>query len=77
MKKTIIALSISALTLGSISSAYASEHKGMAKPSPKFFQQLDHASFMPNIMKHIKKHKTKLKITEEQMTQLKTKLCNA
>jgi len=72
MKNLLIALSISALTvMGMSSSAYADGHKSGAKHSAKFFKKLDHASFMPNLMKHTKKHKTKFKITDEQMKTLK------
>ncbi|MEA1987863.1 MAG: Spy/CpxP family protein refolding chaperone [Pseudomonadota bacterium] len=72
MKKLMIALSIGTLTMSGISTAsYASDHKKMAKPSAEFFQQLDHASFMPNLMKYIKQNKAELKVTKEQMKALK------
>jgi len=72
MKNLLIAISISAFTLTAMSPAsYASDHKKMAKPSAEFFQQLDHASFMPNLMKHIKQNKAELKVTKEQMKSLK------
>ncbi|HHT01046.1 MAG TPA: hypothetical protein ENK73_09380 [Thiomicrospira sp.] len=72
MKKILIALSIGAITLGGVSPvSYASDNKKAAKPSAEFFKQLAHASFMPNLMKHIKQNKKKLKISKEQMKALK------
>jgi len=72
MKKLMIALSIGALTMSGISTtSYASNHKKITKPSAEFFQQLDHASFMPNFMKYIKQNKAELKVTKEQMKALK------
>ena len=78
MKQTFIAISIAAFTLiGFQSSALASGEKQCENKAKKcstdkqqsatFFKDLAHASFMPNIMKHIKKNKQQLKITREQM----------
>ena len=78
MKQTFIAISIAAFTLiGFQSSAIAGGQKHCESKAKKcstempqsasFFKDLAHASFMPNIMKHIKKNKAQLKITSEQM----------
>lgn len=70
MKKLLVALSISAITLSAgLTSVHAAEKA--QKPSAEFFKNLNHASFMPNIMKHLKKNKAKFKITGDQMKELK------
>jgi len=75
MKKSLIALTSTVLAL-SLNTLPAYAEKPPAKPkikheaSKQFFQNLAHASFMPNIMKHIKQNRSKLKITEQQMAEL-------
>lgn len=78
MKKTLLAITITALSCVAIPTVALADghmggkHKDGAEHGKEFFKNLAHASFMPNIMKHLKKNKTELKITDEQMQQLQT-----
>ncbi|WP_029407673.1 Spy/CpxP family protein refolding chaperone [Thiomicrorhabdus sp. Milos-T2] len=74
MKKIILAVSFSALSLTLLPTVSCADNHKMnhpGKPSAEFFKELNHASFMPNLMKTIKQHKKELKVTKEQMQALK------
>jgi len=65
-----MALSIGLLSMTALSTnSYAAGMQG--KPSAEFFKQLDHASFMPNLMKHIMHNKSDLNLSKEQVQELK------
>ena len=68
MKNMLIALSTVVIVMASFSSTTMA---GQSKPSDAFFKQLDHASFMPNLMKHIMQSKTELGLSQEQVKTLK------
>lgn len=75
MKKTLLALSLSALTLTAYQpAAMADAHKAGSDKSEAhgemFMKSLAHASFMPNIMKYLQDNKTALEINDEQMKAL-------
>lgn len=74
MKNIILAVSFSAISLTLLPTiSFADNHKmnHAGKPSADFFKQLNHVSFMPNLMKYIKQHKKELNVTKVQMQALK------
>jgi len=78
-KPALLAMAIGSLAVLSPAVSYADHHgEKQAKPAkamkhtPEFMKQLKHASFLPNIMKHLKANKKTLKITKEQMQALQT-----
>jgi len=78
LKPTLLAISVGALAITAPATSLA-EHHGekpqkqskITKLSPEFMKQLDHASFLPNIMKHLMKNKKTLELSPEQMKALK------
>lgn len=78
LKPALIAMSLGALSVGTPAVSLADHHgekthkqSKVAKLSPEFIKQLDHASFLPNIMKHLMMNKKKLELSAEQMKALK------
>ncbi|MDX1352951.1 MAG: hypothetical protein R3254_08060 [Thiomicrorhabdus sp.] len=69
MKKQFIALVIGLVAVTTLNTSFAGDNQ--AKPSAEFFKQLNHASFMPNLMKHIMHTKGSLKLSKEQINTLK------
>lgn len=69
MKKTMTALTVSALLVALPHTSAMAAETGH-KHSKAFIQELQHASFMPTLMKHLKTNKATLKITDAQMTEI-------
>ncbi len=79
-KPALLAITLGSFALSAPTVSFADHHADKAtkaenpaaamKHSPEFMKQLAHASFLPNIMKHLKKNQKSLEISDEQMKAL-------
>ena len=72
LKPTLLSVSLGLFSLGVPVISYADHHgnkphtDNMPMPTGEMMKQVEHASFMPNLMKHILKNKKQLNLSEQQ-----------
>jgi len=73
-KTAVITASLGLFSVSAPTISYADQHgqKMQAnKPSAEFMQKLQHASFMPNLMRHLMMNKSTLELNADQLSALK------